>query len=54
MNKMSFVKGMGVGMVVGSAIGMAAAPKNRKGGVGKAIKSIGSAIENVTDMLGLG
>jgi len=54
LSNMSFIKGVGVGMVVGSAVGMAVAPKNRKGGIGKAIKSIGSAIENVTDTLGIG
>ena len=53
MNNMSFIKGIGVGMVVGSAIGMAVAPK-KKGSIGKAIKSIGAAVESVTESIGLG
>jgi len=53
MNNMSFVKGIGLGMIVGSAVGMIAAPK-KKGGLGKAIKSIGSAVESVTETIGLG
>ena len=54
MNKMSFFKGIGVGMIVGSAVGMAVAPKKRKGGLGKAIQSIGSAVESVTETIGIG
>ena len=30
MNKMTFVKGMGLGLVVGSAVGMVIAPKKKK------------------------
>ena len=53
MNNMSFVKGVGVGMILGSAVGMCVAPK-KKSGVGKALKSIGNAVESVTDMIGIG
>ena len=53
MNKMSFIKGMGVGMLVGSAVGMVVSPK-KKGGLGKAIKSIGAAVESVSETIGLG
>jgi gas vesicle protein len=53
MNNMNFVKGMGVGLMVGSAIGMAvAAPKkNGKKIVGRALKTIGEVVEDVTDAM---
>lgn len=54
MNNMSFIKGIGVGMIVGSAVGMVVSPRKRRGGLGKAIKSIGTAVENVTETIGLG
>lgn len=54
MNNMSFFKGIGLGMVVGSAVGMAVSPRKHKGGIGRAIKSIGTAIESVTETIGLG
>ena len=54
MNNMSFIKGIGVGMVVGSTVGMIVSPRKHKGGLGKAIKSIGSAVESVTETIGLG
>ena len=53
MNNMSFIKGIGLGMIVGSAVGMVVAPK-KKNGLGKAIKSIGNAVESVTETIGLG
>ena len=54
MNKMSFVKGIGVGMIVGSAVGMVVSPRKHKNSLGKTIKSIGSAVESVTETIGLG
>ena len=50
---MSFVKGMGAGMVLGACIGMAFAPdkKYRKRQFGKAIKTVGQVIEDVSDAL---
>ena len=53
MKNMSFIKGIGIGMIVGSAVGMTVSPK-KKGGLGKAIKSIGSAVESVTETIGIG
>ncbi len=54
MNKMSFFKGMGVGLVVGSVVGMTAMPKKSKtGAVGKALRSMGDAVESVACSLGL-
>ena len=55
MNNMSFVKGMGVGVMIGSAIGMAIAPrKSKAGAISKAIKTVGDAVENVASAIGLG
>ena len=53
MNNMSFIKGIGIGMIAGAAVGMVAAPK-KKSGIGKAIKNIGAAVESVTETIGLG
>lgn len=56
MNSMSFIKGMGIGIVVGSAIGMIAAPERKSTGrkaVGRALKSVGSVVEDITDVFGL-
>jgi gas vesicle protein len=53
MNNMSFLKGMGVGMVVGSMVGMVAMPRKKKFSMGKALKSMGDVVENVTNAIGL-
>lgn len=54
MNKMSFIKGMGVGVVVGSVVGMAVMPKKTKSNtIGKAIRSVGDVVENVANTLGI-
>ncbi len=54
MNKMSFIKGMGVGLAVGSMVGMVAAPKKQKSStIGKAIRSVGDVVENVANTIGL-
>lgn len=53
MNKMTFVKGMGLGVVVGSVIGMVASPKKKKSSVGKAIKTMGDVVESITDSIGM-
>jgi hypothetical protein len=51
---MNFAKGVGLGILVGSAIGMAvAAPKkNGKKMVGKALRSVGEVIESINDAMG--
>ena len=54
MSNMSFIKGMGLGVMVGSAVGMIISPRKQKGGLGKALKSIGAAVESVTETIGLG
>ena len=57
MCSVNFVKGMGIGIIVGSAIGMAAcAPSKcskRKSVVGKALKTMGNVVENIGDAFGL-
>lgn len=53
MNRMTFVKGMGLGLVVGSAVGMAFAPKKKKSAVGKALRAMGDVVEGITDTIGL-
>ncbi len=54
MNNANFVKGMGVGLVVGSAIGMVVAPrKNEKTTVGRALKAMGTVVDSIADSIGL-
>ncbi len=53
MNKMTFVKGMSLGIVVGSAVGMVLAPKKKKSAVGKALRAMGDVVEGITDTIGL-
>ena len=53
MNKMSFFKGIGVGVMVGSIAGMTMAPKKNSARIGKALRSIGSAVDSVAGALGL-
>ena len=55
MDNSNFLKGLGVGMVVGSAVGMmmhGSKPDN-KNAWAKAIKSMGEVVENVSGVLGL-
>ena len=53
MNNMSFVKGIGVGLMVGSMVGMIASPKKKKFNMGKALKAMGDVVDNVAGTLGL-
>ncbi len=53
MNNMSFIKGMGVGLMVGSMVGMMAMPRKKKFNIGKALKSMGDVVDNVADTIGL-
>lgn len=53
MNDMSFLKGMGVGLVVGSVAGMIATPKKNKFSIGKALKSMGDVMDNVAHTIGM-
>ncbi len=64
MCSVNFVKGMGIGLIVGSAIGMAVCScstnssdssksHKRKSVVGKALKTMGEVVENIGDSLGL-
>ena len=53
MNKMSFIKGMGLGVMVGSVVGMIAVPHKKKFDLGHALKSMGDVVDNVAGTLGL-
>ena len=58
MNNANFAKGMGVGLMVGSALGLAcssAASKkpSKHSMVGKALKTMGDLVENVSDAIGM-
>ena len=55
MNKADFFKGMGLGAAAGAAIGMIVVPKKKspKCVAGKALKSAGDLVENITDAIGL-
>ena len=51
MNSKNFAKGMGVGVVVGSALGMTIAVTNKRGSrqkkVSRTIKTVGDIVENI-------
>ena len=53
MNSMSFVKGMGIGLMVGSVVGMVATPNKKKFNMGKTLKSMGDVMDTVAGTLGL-
>ena len=53
MNKMSFVKGMGVGVVVGAAAGMIAMPRKQKLTIGKALRSMGDVVDGIIGAIGI-
>ena len=51
-DNMKFFKGMGLGIMVGSAVGMAFAPqKKSKNMVGKALKAAGELADNISDAM---
>ena len=50
---MSFFKGMAAGIAVGSVLGMVAAPKRRKLRFGKALRTVGNAVDTVAGSIGL-
>lgn len=54
---MNFAKGVGVGVVVGSAVAMAVvAPQkktNKKNVVSKALRTMGDVIENIGDSISM-
>jgi len=55
MDNSNFLKGLGVGMVVGSAVGMMmhSGKHDNRTAWAKAIKSVGEVVENVSGVLGL-
>ena len=55
MKQHNFAKGMGLGMIAGTALGAAMAPKkktNMKKAAGKAMKTVGQVMENLSDDMG--
>ena len=51
MEQHQFLKGVGIGMAAGAALGMAMAPKkktNLKKAAGRAIKTVGEVVENIS------
>lgn len=55
MSSMNFLKGMGAGLVVGVFLGVTMMPdkKSCKRRVGKAIKTVGEIIEDISDAVGM-
>ena len=53
MTNMTFIKGMGIGIATGVALGMAMAPKKRssKNIAGKAIKAFGEVVDTITNTI---
>lgn len=52
MQNSSFLKGMGMGLAIGTSVGMALAPKRKNTNVvGKALKAAGELAENITDAM---
>jgi gas vesicle protein len=51
----NFLKGMGMGLVAGSVIGMVVAPKKpgNKKTIGRYLRGVGDIIDNVTDAMGI-
>lgn len=54
MNNAKFLCGVGMGLILGSAIGLSM-PKKKcgKSMLGKALKSMGNIVENISDTMGL-
>lgn len=55
MSASAFFKGLGAGLLVGTAVFMCSAKKTfgRKSVVGRALRSLGAVVEDVTDLFGL-
>ena len=55
MGNMSFIKGMGAGLIVGACVGMTIMPDKKRGkkAVGKAFKAVETILSDVTEVMGL-
>ncbi len=57
MNGINFAKGMGIGLIMGSAIGMAvsapAKKHQKKNMVSKALKTMGDIVDNIGGSIGM-
>jgi len=54
MSHRGFFKGVGAGLLIGTVLGMSCMPDKKRGKrmLGKAIKSVGEVIQDVTDAIG--
>jgi len=54
MSSMSFMKGMGAGLIVGAVVGMSVTADKRccKRKLGKTVKNIGEVIDSITESMG--
>jgi len=52
---MSFIKGMGTGLIVGACVGMVVMPDRKRGkkAVCKAVKAVETILSDVSDAMGL-
>lgn len=56
MTNQRFWRGVGMGILAGTAIGMVSAPRrktNMRRTMGRAIKTVGEIVENASDAMGL-
>ena len=55
MRSMDLIKGIGIGMVAGAALGAAMRPKKRKmkSVAGRALRSAGEIAENISNVMGM-
>lgn len=57
MTKVTFLRGIGLGMAVGAAIGVAMTPKRQRllkhTHAGKTIRAVADAMDSLTDTMGL-
>jgi gas vesicle protein len=57
MNQTNFLRGIGFGMALGAALGMAMTPRRqnilKKSTAGKAIRAVADVMDNLTDAMGL-
>ncbi len=55
MSKMTFLKGMGAGLIVGACVGMCCAPDKRKGKkmATKALRTLSDLVDEFSDAMGM-
>ena len=53
MSNMTFFKGMGLGIVVGSVAGMIASPRKKSAGISKTIRAMSDVADDVCRFIGI-